>query len=61
MTTKTCGHCDSEYDTDTVSIPTSLPDYMCAYCGTQHDEVKIKELVLSHCETHGINPEKYGH
>jgi len=61
MTTKTCEYCDSEYNTDTISIPEPLPDYMCAYCGTLHTENKVKELVLSHCKTHGINPEKYGH
>ena len=33
----------------------------CKYCGTLHTENKVKELVLSHGEKHGINPEKYGY
>ena len=61
MTIQTCEHCFEEYDTETVSIPTPIPDHMCAFCGTQHTEDKVKELVLAHCDKNGIDPETYGY
>lgn len=60
MTIQNCEHCFESYDTETVSIPTIIPDGMCAFCGTQHSEEKVKQLILDHCKTYGKDPKMFG-
>jgi hypothetical protein len=41
----TCEQCKNEYDETNVNIPNPLPDYMCAFCGTQLTEQEIQALI----------------
>jgi|APSaa5957512535_1039671.scaffolds.fasta_scaffold68446_2 DNA-directed RNA polymerase subunit RPC12/RpoP len=42
-----CTECNKEYDTDTVEIPTPLPDGMCANCGNTLTSEEIQALIES--------------
>ena len=44
---KKCIECNSEYDESSVNIPTTLPDKMCAICGTILTDEQIQELIKS--------------
>lgn len=41
----TCKDCGTEYTPLSVTIPSPIPDGMCAICGTQLSDQKIAELV----------------
>jgi hypothetical protein len=41
----TCEHCNKDYDETNVIIPSPIPDFMCAHCGTQLTEEEIAELI----------------
>ena len=41
---ETCKDCGSQYDPNSVDIPTPIPDKMCALCGTLLSDEKIEEL-----------------
>ena len=41
----TCKDCGTEYSPASVTIPSPIPDGMCAICGTQLSDQKIVELV----------------
>ena len=40
-----CNECNSLYNKDTVNIPTPMPDYMCAKCGTQLTKEQVQTLI----------------
>jgi DNA-directed RNA polymerase subunit RPC12/RpoP len=39
-----CKDCNSQYDTTKVNVPSPIPDYMCATCGTQLTEAQALEI-----------------
>ena len=48
----TCNFCKSSYDNTNVVVPSPLPDYMCAVCGTQLTKEQTDSL------TNELNVEK---
>ena len=39
-----CKDCNTQYDPTKVNVPSPIPDFMCAICGTQLTETQIQEL-----------------
>ena len=39
-----CKDCNTQYDPTKVNVPSPIPDFMCAICGTQLTETQIKEI-----------------
>lgn len=44
MAEQICDECGATYDPDTVNVPTPVPDFMCANCGTQYTQEEIAAL-----------------
>ena len=40
-----CPECNSNYDPESVVLPSPLPDGMCGVCGTQLTDEEILELI----------------
>ena len=39
-----CKDCNSQYDSTKVNLPSPIPDYMCAICGTKLTEAQVTAL-----------------
>jgi len=44
MANQTCPDCGSTYDPDSVNLPSTIPDKMCAKCGTTLTDAEIAAL-----------------
>lgn len=44
MATETCNECGSTYDPDTATVPTPVPELMCANCGTQLTQEQVDNM-----------------
>ena len=53
---ETCTTCGSSFDPETKEIPSVLPDFMCADCGTQLTEEDVKSIPSPFPEQNEFEP-----